>query len=210
MIRYQFPMLIPAILVSLAERFYFMIGRFKFLFLSAIWGIKAGKGCMFSGPTIIRNTSHSKIVMGSRVCFIARVAQSMVGITNPTILDTRWGGVIKIGSTCGFSSIVMSSKESITIGDRVECGANVRIFDHDFHSLSCKDRWTINDVKNTRSSPIRIGNDVFIGFNATILKGTTIGDRSIVAAGSVLYGLNVPPDSMVKGNPAIVVGTAKK
>ena len=50
-----------------------------------------------------------------------------------------------------------------------------------------------------------IGNDVFIGTNAIILKGTHIGDRSVVAAGSVVFGLEVPPDSIVKGNPAKVL-----
>ena len=38
----------------------------------------------------------------------------------------------------------------------------------------------------------------------TILKGSSIGDRSIVSAGSVVCGLDVPPDSLVRGNPAVV------
>ena len=58
---------------------------------------------------------------------------------------------------------------------------------------------------NIRSKRIVIGDDVFIGTNAIILKGTQIGDRSIIAAGSVVMGLKIPPDSMVKGNPARIV-----
>ena len=52
---------------------------------------------------------------------------------------------------------------------------------------------------------IVIGDDVFIGTNAIILKGTKIGNRSVVAAGSVVFGLDIPPDSLVRGNPAVIV-----
>lgn len=53
--------------------------------------------------------------------------------------------------------------------------------------------------------PIRIGNNVWIGSRATILKGVTIGDGSIVAANSVVTK-NVPSGCVVAGNPAKVVG----
>ena len=67
------------------------------------------------------------------------------------------------------------------------------------------------DAKVRRSglesvSPIRIGNDVWIGGGALVLPGVTIGDRSIVGAGSVVVH-NVPPDSLVVGNPARIVRT---
>ena len=47
--------------------------------------------------------------------------------------------------------------------------------------------------------------DCFIGTNAIILKGTHLGPRTIVAAGSVVFGLDVPADSMLKGNPARLI-----
>jgi bifunctional UDP-N-acetylglucosamine pyrophosphorylase/glucosamine-1-phosphate N-acetyltransferase len=50
-----------------------------------------------------------------------------------------------------------------------------------------------------------IGDDCFIGTNSILLKGTKIGARSIVAAGSVVFGLQIPPDSLVKGNPAQII-----
>lgn len=54
--------------------------------------------------------------------------------------------------------------------------------------------------------PVRIGNGCFIGFNATVLKGVTIGDDSIVGAGAVV-SKDVPPRSVVVGNPAKVLCT---
>ncbi len=58
------------------------------------------------------------------------------------------------------------------------------------------------NYKNT--SPIKIGNHVWIGMRSIILKGVTIGDGSIVAAGSVVVK-DVPNNCLVAGNPAKVV-----
>jgi len=78
----------------------------------------------------------------------------------------------------------------------------VRTYDHDFHSLDYLERRSLSDVKNAASKPIVIGDDVFIGANSIILKGVKIGDRSIVGAGSVVANKEIPPDSLVMGNPA--------
>lgn len=204
--KYGFPMIIPALFVKVDERLSFFVGRIKFRILSWMWGIQYGKCGMFSGPTIVRNLRKGLISLGDNVIFISRRVQSMIGCEFPTILDTRWGGEIVIGNHSGFSSVSISSKTSIRIGSHVECGANTRIYDHDFHSLEHFYRWTLEDVKHVRSAPVEIGDDVFIGANSIILKGTRIGARSIVAAGSVVFGLDIPPDSMVKGNPAMIVG----
>ncbi|HOP59466.1 MAG TPA: acyltransferase, partial [Bacteroidales bacterium] len=51
---------------------------------------------------------------------------------------------------------------------------------------------------------IKIGNNVFIGNNCTILPGTTVGDNCIIGAGSVVRG-NFPENSVIVGNPAKVV-----
>jgi acetyltransferase-like isoleucine patch superfamily enzyme len=131
-----------------------------------------------------------------------------VGLIGYTTIDNRSGGNISIGANCGFSSVVISSKIGIKIGNRVMVGGNARIFDHDFHSLRHDIRWTRGDAVDDRAKLVTIDDDCFIGTNAIILKGTHLGARSIVAAGSVVFGLDVPPDSIVKGNPACV--TSKK
>ena len=55
-----------------------------------------------------------------------------------------------------------------------------------------------------KTAPVIIGNNVWIGMNATILKGVTIGDNSVVAAGSVVTK-SVPANVVVAGNPAVVI-----
>ena len=57
------------------------------------------------------------------------------------------------------------------------------------------------EIQNAKTAPIRIGNHVFIGARCIIGKGITIGEKSIVAAGSVVTK-NIPPKEMWGGNPA--------
>ena len=86
--------------------------------------------------------------------------------------------------------------QEITIGDYSAISDNVQILDSDFHP--------INGKISTMSKPVHIGNHVWIGRSAIILKGVTIGDGAIVGAGSVVTR-DVPPGCLVAGNPARVI-----
>ncbi len=87
----------------------------------------------------------------------------------------------------------------IEIGENTIISDNVRIQDSDIHQVFNEEAgW-----KNT-SSPIIIGNKVWIGLNAVILKGVVIGDGAIVGAGSVVTK-SVPAGAIVAGNPAKVI-----
>ena len=174
-------------------------------FLALIWGIKHGQNMMLQGKTLIRTRKHGDIVVGNNVIFNSQRSTNLVGLVGPTILDTLGGGKIEVGDYSGFSSVVMSSRTSIKIGSHVKIGGNVRIFDHDFHALEADIRRASEDRKHIRSRPVVIEDDCFVGTNAIILKGTHLGARVIVAAGSVVFGLDVPPDSLVKGNPAQII-----
>lgn len=87
-------------------------------------------------------------------------------------------------------------KEKIEIGNDTFIGEEVIIRDTDEHSVIRE------HYKNTQ--PIKIGNHVWIGMRAMILKGVTIGDNSIVAAGSIVTK-NVPSNCLVAGNPAKII-----
>lgn len=88
---------------------------------------------------------------------------------------------------------------NIEIGENTIISDNVRIQDSDIHQVFNEEAgW-----KNT-SSPIIIGNKVWIGLNAVILKGVVIGDGAIVGAGSVVTK-SVPAGAIVAGNPAKVI-----
>ena len=125
----------------------------------------------------------------------------MVGLTGPTQLQSLGDGMIELGEGSGASSVVISARARVRIGCRVKLGGNVRIYDHDYHSLDFELRRGRQDGDHVRSRPVFIGDDVFIGVNAIILKGVTIGDRAIIGAGSVVTQ-NVPADEIWAGNPA--------
>lgn len=89
--------------------------------------------------------------------------------------------------------------QRIWIGKNVKVGGGTRIFDTDFHPLDYMDRR--NTVHGTKTAPVIIEDDVFIGTNCIIGKGVTIGARSIIAAGSVVVK-SIPSDEIWGGNPA--------
>ena len=182
----------------------------KTAIISRLWKIKCGAGVRFFGKTIVRAYDCGAIEIGRNVIFNSRVSTNLVGLIGPTILCANKGAMIRIGVESGFSSVVINSKVLVTIGNNVKVGGNVRIFDHDFHPVEWQARRPPEDKGKTRARPVVIEDDVFIGTNAIILKGTHIGTRSVVAAGSVVFGLDVPPDSLVKGNPAVVVERSNK
>lgn len=82
----------------------------------------------------------------------------------------------------------------VTIGNDCQIGHNV-VFATLNHGLAPEDR------KTTYPAPITLGNNVWVGSNATILQGVTIGNNAIVAAGAVVTK-DVPPDTIVGGVPA--------
>lgn len=85
---------------------------------------------------------------------------------------------------------------NISIGHNVAISENVSIWDSDVHEV----------IRNGSEimKPIKIGNHVWIGTNAIILKGVNIGDNSIIAAGSVV-NRDIPKNCLAAGNPARVI-----
>lgn len=87
---------------------------------------------------------------------------------------------------------ILVSYESITIGYGVELGPGVLIYDHD-HDYRAPGGLSAHKFK---TSPIVIGNNVWIGGNSVILRGTTIGNNCVVAAGTILHG-NYPDNCLI-------------
>lgn len=108
------------------------------------------------------------------------------------------GNDVYIGPGANFSA----SKSSITIGNKVMFGPNVTIMGGD-HNIGVVGKYMF-DVKEKMPEndlPVVIEDDVWVGCNVTILKGVTIGQGAIVAAGSVVI-TSVEPYSIVGGLPA--------
>lgn len=132
--------------------------------------------------------NNGEINIGRSAFLYPGVKLSVVGISEKAEL--------KIGENTN-----IGDRTEIHVGNKVIIGNNcaiswdVCILDRDYHK--------INNLKEI-AKPIIIGDNVWIGCKATILKGVTIGEGAVVAAGSIVTK-NVPAKSCVAGNPAKVI-----
>jgi len=166
-----------------------------------VTGCEYGRGLKVRGRFMLYTVRKRSLRIGDNVMIVSSHSGNLVGLTNPTIFVCNGSGCIEIGDSTGISSAVISSCSRICIGRNVKIGGNVRIFDHDFHALDYRIRRSSKDKTHVGTVPVRVGDDVFIGTNAMILKGVSIGDRSIIGAGSVVTR-DVPSDEIWAGNPA--------
>ena len=110
---------------------------------------------------------------------------------------------VTVGRDCRITSCsVRSEYHLLSIGDRVTVSSDVVFITHDGTGWLFRDR----RGRRYRTARIDIGSDVFIGARSIIMPGIRIGDRSIVAAGSVVTR-SVPAGSVVGGNPARIIGS---
>jgi tetrahydrodipicolinate N-acetyltransferase len=91
--------------------------------------------------------------------------------------------------------------DAVSIGAHSTVSWDVQILDNDFHTM------TVGGVEQPSAAPVVIGDHVWIGTRAIVLKGVTVGDGAIVAAGAIVTK-DVPAKAVVAGVPAKVVGSA--
>lgn len=167
--------------------------------------VSIGMDSKFYDETIIHNGAYdkNKIIIGK---------QSHI---RGELLVQKYGGEISIGNNCfvGVGTKIWSG-EKVVVGNNVLISHNCNIIDTNSHEIDYKERalrsaelfitgpW---DTKGSiKTSPIIIGDDVWISFNVTILKAVTIGKAAIIAANSVVTK-DVPDFALVAGNPAKVI-----
>ena len=112
------------------------------------------------------------------------------------------GATLTIGNNVGMSSTRLWIHESARIGNNVKIGGCVLITDTDAHPMDYMARRSSNE--GTKSAPVVIEDDVWVGAHCIILKGVTIGARSIIGAGSVVTK-SIPADCVAAGNPCRVI-----
>jgi acetyltransferase-like isoleucine patch superfamily enzyme len=143
------------------------------------------------------------------------------GLIKATFTFETQQGLVQLGNNVHIGGAHFICRSGVTVGDDVTMAWGITIYDHDSHSIYWEHRKNDNnqcyadyvntgnnivnkDWSHVNSKPIIIENKVWIGFGVTILKGVTVGEGAVVAAHSVVTK-NVPPYTVVAGNPAKVV-----
>lgn len=164
-------------------------------------GVKLGKGVKFNGFPFINRARYSEISIGNNCRFNSSKHSIEIGLFRPCSLATiKKGAKIVIGKDSGVTGTSIIASKSITIGSNVLIGANCTIIDNDFHNTDPAMRSSNKVAEN----PVVIEDNVFLGFNCQVLKGVTIGENAVIAAGSVVL-TNIPPNSIAIGNPCKVL-----
>lgn len=148
----------------------------------------------------LRHTVGGKVTIGKSSIVHCRIA-----FDHP-------GGEVRIGDRCYIGASHLVCHSGIRIGNDVIISWGVTIVDHDSHSVHWQDRsndvadWMTGrkDWSKVAVAPVTVADKVWIGFGASLLKGVTVGEGSVVAANTVVTK-DVAPYSLVAGNPCRVI-----
>jgi hypothetical protein len=169
----------------------------------AAHGVRWRSGWRIYGAPTIQRHRGSRISIGEGFENRNWRRASPLGVWHPTILTT-WTpqAVLEIGGGVGLTGGVICAAARVQIGDRVTIGANCTILDTDFHPLQAGPRGS--SPAAGAAAEVVLEDDVFLGTQALILKGSHIGRGSVIGAGSVVAGV-IPPGVVAAGNPARVL-----
>lgn len=188
--------------------FYILWNKVKF------WmnDIEYGTGLQVHNVVYLTKHPEACMKIGSNVTITSGEAfNPLCRNIRASICLERSTSLIEIGDDTGMSSPCIWAKERISIGNRVMIGGDCILMDSDAHNLDYRVRGSrerigkmSKDVLTAKTAPIIIGDDVLIGTRCIILKGVSIGARSIIAAGSIVTK-SIPADCIAGGNPCRVI-----
>lgn len=163
---------------------------------------------IFGRLPIFKIPGKGKIIFGHKVVLNSDFIKSNTALTYKCTLVCGWEGIIEIGDNTMLNGVCITSYKQVIIGKNCQIASSTLITDTDYHPINPIIRekevlgYKIN-FNEVNKKEVIIGDNVWIGWGAIILKGVHIGDNSIIAAGSVVVG-NVPANVLIAGNPAVI------
>jgi acetyltransferase-like isoleucine patch superfamily enzyme len=169
----------------------------------AVNGVAWGQDWRVYGRPLIQRHTGSRIVIGGGLHMRNWFSTNPLGVVHRSILAT-WSAdaEIRLGENINMTGTTICASQSVRIGNHIRLGANSSIIDTNFHPVDPVRRRNL--PREGDAEGVVIEDDVFVGMNVLILKGTTLRRGTVVGAGSVVSG-DFPPDVVIGGNPARVV-----
>ena len=181
--------------------FYIIWNRIKF----KLKGVQFGCNLKVYAKMYLSHSPNSIIKIGKNFIFTSGECYNPLCRNIRGCIIANPNASIIIGDNVGMSSPCIWAHSLITIGNNVNIGGDCILMDSDAHSLNYLDRRENSiDISNKKDLPINIEDDVLIGTRCIILKGVTIGARSIIGSGSIVTK-SIPADSIAAGNPCKVI-----
>lgn len=173
-----------------------------------LFGIPVGPGVRCAGPVILGRWPGSRISIGPGVSLVSTARRATAAtIAAPVRLRTHGPEaqiILEEGVQLSGTSVTARS-QTIRIGRYAMLAPNCIVVDSDFHAHWPPERRHL-DPGYEHDAPVTIGAHAWIGLNCIILKGVTIGEGAMIAAGSVVTR-DVPPGTLAAGVPARVIKT---
>jgi acetyltransferase-like isoleucine patch superfamily enzyme len=196
--------------VGLLGRAYVRLGLFRAtqisgalhlaFFKTAYPGFSVGARPRIWGGFSVNIAEGGRLEIGDDFHMVSSPRRSYITLYSRCQFTVGPDALVQLGRHVGLNGTVLSSRKSIQIGDDTMIAPNVIIVDTDFHApWPPHERWTTSTEGFDQE--VRIGRNVWIGTGTIILKGSRIGDNSIIGAGSVVNG-EIPADCIAAGNPA--------
>lgn len=180
-----------------------LLSKINLVFLKLKFkNLSIGENCRIDWNSYV-DISQNRCVIGDNVILQSLQKNYHVGMPFPAsiLIDVK-NAKIEIGNGTSIHGAYIHAQKSIIIGEDCAIAAGVNIIDCNGHVLNSLHRNNVRDIPEE----IVIGNNVWIGLNAIILKGSIIGDNCVVGAGSVVKG-NFEENSLIMGNPAKFIKT---
>jgi len=163
--------------------------------------IRIGNNSLIDLNTSVTVHPNGKIKIGNGVLLRSNKNGYHAGMPFSTtlLLDTE-NACLQIEHGVKINGAYIHAQKEIVIGKNSVIASGVNIIDSNGHQTISHNR----TLERDKPRSIFIGENVWIGLNSIILKGTKIGNNSIIGAGSVVQGI-FPENVIIKGNPAVVV-----
>lgn len=194
-----------AYIVLYIYAFQAFFGKMSLLFYKIIYSnFSIGKNPQIWGRfyAIMYSSLDSSITIGDNLRMVSGQSRAAMTVYSRCKLAVYKNASIVIGDNVSMLGTVITSKKRIEIGDHTMISPNVIIIDSDFH-VSWPPEKRFDLVSPDHDQSVYIGRNVWIGTNSIVLKGVTIGDNSIIGAGSVVIN-DIPANVLAAGNPAVV------